>query len=213
MKKKFVFLLIIASIVLALYLFFAVKYSDTYTNLFSAISCIISCISTISLGSIAVWQTFQYKSIENNRNYLPNLLIFCFDDKGNRQAKLIFKANLTDETQKINVLINIPNSSIYRLYLKNVKIYNNELLVNSIENKAKRISFISGTYDNIIRQQDTVGAAIVIDEKYAKNSNFHFEFEFEYNNIEGRTISKTFVMKYEKDAYVFETGKKSHFTD
>ena len=85
MKKRYIFIIsIISTLILGLYLYFAIKYSDTYTNLFSAISCILSCVATITLGIIAVWQTFQYKSIEDNRNYLPNLLLFCFDAERRR---------------------------------------------------------------------------------------------------------------------------------
>lgn len=217
MKKRIILITIIISIIILLtitmYISFAVKFSDTYTNLFSAISCIISTIATISLGSIAVWQTFQYKSIENNRNYLPNLLIYCFGSNSERQAKLFFKANLTNETKKINVLINIPNGSVYGLHLENTKIYNNEILLNSIRANGKKVTFIPGEYYNFIRQQDILDAAVIIDEKYFKNSNYHFEFEFRYNNTEGRNISKTLGMRYEQDTYIFETIHKSHFTD
>lgn len=211
MKKRYIFVITtISVVVLSLYLFFAIKYSDMYTNLFSAISCIISCIATVSLGIIAVWQTFQYKSIEDNRNYLPNLLIFCFDTS-RKQEKLLFKANLSNKTTKINVLINIPNGTIYRLYLKSTKIYNNDILINSVENTNKIISFMPGVYDNVIRQQDTLDAAIMIDEQYAKNQNFYFDLEFEYYNIEGKLITKVLRMKYMIETYVFETIKKASY--
>ena len=211
MKKRYIFIIsIISTLIIGLYLYFAIKYSDTYTNLFSAISCILSCVATITLGIIAVWQTFQYKSIEDNRNYLPNLLLFCFDAE-RKQEKLIFNANLTEKTKKINVLINIPNGAIYRLYLKSTKIYNNDILLNSIENTKKVISFISGTYDNMIRQQDTIVGAIKIDEQYANNSNFYFDLEFVYYNTEGKIITKTLRMKYKDESYIFETITKPRF--
>ena len=211
MKKRYIFIIsILSTLIIGLYLYFAIKYSDTYTNLFSAISCILSCVATITLGIIAVWQTFQYKSIEDNRNYLPNLLLFCFDAE-KKQEKLLFKANLTEKTKKINVLMNIPNGTIYRLYLKSTKIYNNEILLNSIENTKKIISFVSGAYDNMIRQQDTIVGAIKIDEQYANNSNFYFDLEFEYYNTEGKIITKTLRMKYKDESYIFETIKKPSF--
>ncbi|MBQ4558462.1 MAG: hypothetical protein IJA61_03710 [Clostridia bacterium] len=211
MKKcSLITISIILSLLLSLYVYFAVKYSDSYTNLFTVISCILTCIATISLGIISVWQTLQYRDIEEKRHYLPNLLVFCFD-KTRSNEKVIFKAILTKETEKVNILINVPNGTIYQLYLKSAKIYNNELLISSIDNKDRNITYLPGVYDNIIKQQETLDAAILIDRQYSRNKNYHFDLEFEYYNIEGKLITKILRMKYNDDSYTFETRRKANF--
>ena len=210
-KSTYIFICIFTLAINIILLILGIKFTKEYEYLFNILFCFISCVSTTILATITIWQTNQFKQIEDKRNYLPNLLIFCSNSKEKTPTNIFKTTNKTKNISNLNVFINSPNGTIYRLILKKAFVYNNGTLVENFENKQKTISHYPHDCDILFKEHELYVATIFIDKKYFENDNFYIDLEFEYFNVEGHIISKTIRMEYLKDYYNFLTIKPAHY--
>lgn len=208
-KKSLIALLFFLTffIIFALLVYFAIKYEGKYSNLFCIISCIISSISTIVLGFITIWQTFQYRQLEEKRHFIPNLIIFK-TDCNNSSIKNCYQLNLTNNYDMLKVCLISPNTSIYRPTLTKVKILKENKIINTKFNS--NLAYFNDKYDMILLKDVESFAALTIDKDMYLNPKYSFIITFEYYNQMGEVFSKEFNLFLKNNTYYFETSTKVH---
>ena len=192
--KKYILIVIVYIFLLAFLLYNSIKHPNDFNNIFSFFNALITNLSAIFLGAIAIYQSEKYKKESDEKDSTPIIIIASSVDSLNLSTTDIIAHCVPQQAVICDYIICSLNKSVSNFQIEKMVLEESSKIISTYQN-FNYSSGLNSTYNGVFLPEVFYKLSVNLPQP-RQNSKLYIKF----------SLKNIYYVKYQKTITLFSNG-------